>query len=57
MDFWFEFLDIHMMKKKQLVMISMAVNVNIYPILTPFLACWIVTAPTKRLLPLLLKNK
>jgi hypothetical protein len=37
---------------------------NIYPILTiflynptPFLARWIVTKPTKRLLPLLLKNK
>jgi hypothetical protein len=26
MDFWFEFLDIHMMKEQQLVMISMAVN-------------------------------
>jgi hypothetical protein len=26
MDFWFEFLDIHMMKKQQFAMISMALN-------------------------------
>jgi hypothetical protein len=55
MDFWFEFLDIHMNEKVETYHDCHGFkwqNINIYPILivflcdlTPFLACWIVTTP------------
>jgi hypothetical protein len=58
MDFWFEFLDIHMNEKKKTCHDCHDChgfkwkNINIYPILTvflssftPFLAHWIMTAP------------
>jgi len=55
MDFWFEFLDIHMNEKAVICHDCHGFkwqNINIYPILivflcdsTPFFACWIVTTP------------
>jgi hypothetical protein len=55
MDFWFEFLDIHMNEKVITCHDCHGFkwqNINIYPILivflydlTTFLACWIVTTP------------
>jgi hypothetical protein len=55
MDFWFEFLDIHMNEKVITFHDCHGFkwkNINIYPILiiflcnlTPFLAHWIVTTP------------
>jgi len=55
MDFWFEFLDIHMNEKTTYHDCHgfKWQNINIYPILivflcnpTPFLTCWIEIAPT-----------
>jgi len=55
MDFWFEFLNIHMNEKTITYKDYHGFkwqNINIYPILTiflcsltPFLACWIMTTP------------
>ncbi len=55
MDFWFEFLNIHMNEKAKICHDCHGFkwqNINIYQILmfffgglTPFFACWIVTAP------------
>jgi hypothetical protein len=58
MDFWFEFLDIHMNGKKKTSHDCHGFKwqkINIYPILivflsdsTPILACWIITTPISK---------
>jgi hypothetical protein len=67
MDFWFEYLDIHMNEKKKTCHDCNGFkwkNINIYLILnlffcdmTPFLACWIMTAPIRLIYDNLAKPK